>query len=102
MLVISHVANKFKRFQQLLRRMYETVAVIEAPPPVVDMKSHVQANETLHSAEVALDVEEYLESTKLAPLKKHTSAVRLRDASKNDKEKKENESNAKKHAEVWY
>ncbi|CAI5725153.1 unnamed protein product [Peronospora effusa] len=100
MLVISHVDKKFKRFQRLLRQMYETVAVIEAPPPVVDMKTHVQANDTLHSTEVALDFEEYLESTKLAPLKKHPSAVLLMNASKKDSEKKKNESSTKQYAEV--
>ncbi|KAF1786834.1 hypothetical protein GQ600_17255 [Phytophthora cactorum] len=75
-LVISHVTNKFRRFQQLL-----------LPAPVVDMKSQVlssRRNETQVSAEVALDVEEYLESTKLAPLKKHPSAVQSRDVSNED------------------
>lgn len=83
-LVITHVTNKFRRFQQLLRRMYETATVVEVPGPVADMKSQVlssRRNETLESAEVALDVEEYLESTKLAPLKKHPSAVLSRDVS---------------------
>ncbi|KAF1788794.1 hypothetical protein GQ600_6602 [Phytophthora cactorum] len=86
-LVISHVTNKFRRFQQLLRRMYETATVVEVPAPVVDMKSQVlssRRNETQVSAEVALDVEEYLESTKLAPLKKHPSAVQSRDVSNED------------------
>ncbi|CAI5747136.1 unnamed protein product [Peronospora destructor] len=54
--MISHAANKFKRFQQLLRQTYETIGVIEASAPVMDMKTHVQANGTLHSTEVALDV----------------------------------------------
>ncbi|RLN67370.1 hypothetical protein BBJ29_004890 [Phytophthora kernoviae] len=79
-LVISHVTNKFRRFQQLLRRLYESATVVEVPPPVMDMKSQVldrSRNDTLQSAEVALDVEEYLASTKLAPLKKYPSAVRL-------------------------
>ncbi|KAG2763737.1 hypothetical protein PC129_g13529 [Phytophthora cactorum] len=86
-LVISHVTNKFRRFQQLLRRMYETATVVEVPAPVVDMKSQVlssRRNETQVSAEVALDVAEYLESTKLAPLKKHPSAVQSRDVSNED------------------
>ncbi|KAG6956927.1 hypothetical protein JG687_00010295 [Phytophthora cactorum] len=86
-LVISHVTNKFRRFQQLLRRMYETATVVEVPAPVVDMKSQVlssRRNETQVSAEVALDVEEYLESTKLAPLKKHPSAVQSQDVSNED------------------
>ncbi|GMF35528.1 unnamed protein product [Phytophthora lilii] len=105
-LVISHVTNKFRRFQQLLRRMYETAAVVEVPPPVVDMKTQVLAsrrNDTVQSAEVALDVEEYLESTKLAPLKKHPSAVLSRDVLKEDSENEEHEEtepDAKRHAEV--
>ncbi|GMF28044.1 unnamed protein product [Phytophthora fragariaefolia] len=108
-LVISHVSNKFRRFQQLLRRMYETAAVVEVPAPVVDMKSEVlssRRNETVESAEVALDVEEYLESTKLAPLKKHPSAVLSRDVSKDEEEQKVSEpdtkhgEDTKRHEEV--
>ncbi|KAG7396638.1 hypothetical protein PHYBOEH_001971 [Phytophthora boehmeriae] len=79
-LVISHVTNKFRRFQQLLRRLHESATVVDVPPPVVDMKAEVldrSRDDTLQAAEVALDVEEYLESTKLAPLKKHPSAVRM-------------------------
>lgn len=85
-LVISHVTNKFRRFQQLLRRMFESAAVVDVPAPVVEMKSQVLTgarNEALETAEVALDVEEYLESTKLAPLKKHPSAV-LQDAARQE------------------
>ncbi|KAG7382899.1 hypothetical protein PHYPSEUDO_004244 [Phytophthora pseudosyringae] len=105
-LVISHVTNKFRRFQQLLRRMYETAAVVDVPAPVVDMKSQVLAsrrNDTLQSAEVALDVEEYLESTKLAPLRKHPSAVLSRDVPKEDsevEEQKESASDDKKPIQV--
>ncbi|CAH0481134.1 unnamed protein product [Peronospora belbahrii] len=87
MLVISHATNKFTRFQKLLRRMYETAAVVEAPRPVVNMKTQVVANrgnEALESTEMALDVEEYFELTKLAPLKKHPSALLPRDVSKID------------------
>jgi len=105
-LVISHVTNKFRRFQRLLRRMYETAAVVEVPAPVVDMKSQVlsgRRNEPLQAAEVALDVEEYLESTKLAPLKKHPSAVLSRDVQREDseaEEQKESESDDKKPVQV--
>ncbi|KUF87510.1 hypothetical protein AM587_10003980 [Phytophthora nicotianae] len=99
-LVITHVTNKFRRFQQLLRRMYETTTVVDVPAPVVDMKSQVvsgRRNETQMSAEVALDVEEYLESTKLAPLKRHPSAVLSRDVSNEEAEEhKENESEDRK------
>ncbi|POM77793.1 Hypothetical protein PHPALM_4764 [Phytophthora palmivora] len=105
-LVISHASNKFRRFQQLLRRMYESATVVDVPPPVVDMKTQVlssRRNETLQSVEVALDVEEYLESTKLAPLKKHPSAVFSRDLPKGEsevEEQKESESDKKQQAGV--
>ncbi|KAH7480033.1 hypothetical protein PRNP1_008101 [Phytophthora ramorum] len=105
-MVISHVTNKFRRFQQLLRRMYETAAVVDVPPPVVDMKSQVlsgRRNEAAGAAEVALDVEEYLETTKLAPLKKHPSAVLSLDVSKEDSEtggQKESEPDSNRHAKV--
>ncbi|KAI9915289.1 hypothetical protein PsorP6_007691 [Peronosclerospora sorghi] len=77
-LVTMHVTNKFRCFNQLLQHMYETAALIDVPPPLVDLKTLVVAtrkNETIGSAEMALDVEEYLRSTKLEPLKKHPSAV---------------------------
>ncbi|CAI5729702.1 unnamed protein product [Peronospora destructor] len=86
MLVISHATNKFKRFQQLLRQTYETIAVIEASAPVMDMKTHVQANGTLHSTEVALDVNE------IGTVEKTPVCCTLRGAAKNDieyEEKKE-------------
>ncbi|KAE8880927.1 hypothetical protein PF005_g27796 [Phytophthora fragariae] len=98
-LVISHATNKFRRFQQLLRRMHETAAVVEVPPPLVDIKSQVLTgtrNETVQSAEVALDVEQYLESTKLAPLKKHPSAV----LTLKDDEQEEKEPDTKHHEQV--
>lgn len=103
-LVISHVTNKFRRFQRLLKRMYETSAVVEVPAPVVDMKSQVltsRRNDTVQSAEVALDVEEYLESTKLAPLKKHPSAVMTRDVVKDEEEEeKGSEADTKNHQQM--
>ncbi|KAL3657677.1 hypothetical protein V7S43_017479 [Phytophthora oleae] len=103
-LVISHVTNKFRRFQQLLRRMYETMVVADVPAPVVDMKSQVltsRRNDTLQSAEVALDVEEYIESARLAPLQKHPSAILSRDISVEDsEEQKSSESDDKKPIQV--
>ncbi|RLN78584.1 hypothetical protein BBJ28_00001940 [Nothophytophthora sp. Chile5] len=96
-LVVSHATNKFRRFQRLLRRLYESSAVVDVPPPLVAMKSQIvnSSDDMLASGELALNVEERLQTTSLAPLKRHPSALRSEENLDTDlEEQKQDESPA--------
>ncbi|KAF1318097.1 hypothetical protein FI667_g14234, partial [Globisporangium splendens] len=37
--VATHVTNKFRQFQRVLRRLHESATVVDIPPPTVELKS---------------------------------------------------------------
>uniref|UniRef100_A0AAV1VB40 Uncharacterized protein n=1 Tax=Peronospora matthiolae TaxID=2874970 RepID=A0AAV1VB40_9STRA len=106
-LVLSHVSNKFRQFQHLLSRMYETAVVVEAAPPVVNMKSQVLASrhkEETKTVEVVLGAKKLAKATKLAPLKQQHSSVMISLGTSEEESKeqdtKDGESDTKQHAEM--